>query len=53
MIWGILKRNLRILDLRKLPNRIRRLGYRRMMLDLAARRQAWENFFFGIGEKPP
>jgi len=40
-------------DLRKLPNRIKRLSAKRQLQTMEKLRRAWELFIRGQGERPP
>ena len=52
-IHRVLKRNLRNIDLRKLPARVRLLAAQRQRFNIRKYLKAWENFALGEGEKPP
>jgi len=41
------------LDLRKLPARVRLFAAKRQRLGMIKYLKFWENFAFGIGERPP
>jgi len=52
-VYRILKKNLLISDLRKLPNRIKLLAAARQHQIMLKLWQKWQNFILGEGEKPP